>query len=79
MTSKRDFIVGGNVLMTPELRVPTWCPICQGLMKGRSTSTFYDFGACVNCFIFFIEGREERWKSGWRPSLQEIESMSGKM
>lgn len=59
-----------------SLRVPIFCPVCSNLMKGRSTSTYYDYGACVNCFIYFIEGREERWKSGWRPSMGEILAMN---
>lgn len=59
-----------------ELRVPVWCPICSGLMKGKSTNTYYDWGCCAICHIFFIEGREERWRSGWRPGEQDLESMS---
>ena len=43
-------------------------------MKGKSTSTYYDYGVCVNCFIQFIEGRETRWKSGWRPSQEQLEA-----
>lgn len=51
-------------------RVPVWCPICQGLMKGKSTSTWYDWQCCIMCFINYIEGREARWKSGWRPEIE---------
>ena len=61
------------------LRVPCWCPLCQGPMKGKSTQTFYDHGVCVLCFIFFIEGREARWKSGWRPSSEELEAYQDKI
>jgi hypothetical protein len=43
-------------------------------MKGKSTQTYYKFGVCVNCFIAFIEHREERWISGWRPSSEEIKA-----
>lgn len=59
-----------------SLRVPAWCPHCQGLMKGRSTGTFYDWGVCIMCFILFIEGREARWRGGWRPSAEELEQTS---
>lgn len=41
-------------------------------MKGKSTGTFYDYGCCIDCFIQFIEGREQRWKDGWRPSAEEV-------
>lgn len=57
-----------------NLRVPAWCPVCEGLMKGQSTQTFYKYQCCVNCFIEFVEGREERWKSGWRPTVDQVES-----
>lgn len=54
------------------MRVPAWCPLCSGLMKGRSTHTWFDFGVCVHCYIQFVEHREERWRSGWRPSQDEV-------
>ena len=54
------------------LRVPFWCPLCDGPMKGKSTNSWYDFNVCYLCFIEFIENREERWKAGWRPSPEEI-------
>ncbi len=57
-----------------ENRVPAFCPLCEKIMKGRSTFTFYEHGVCVNCTIYFIEGREERWKSGWRPSEDEMKA-----
>lgn len=61
-----------------ELRVPAFCPTCRGLMKGKSTNTWYDWKVCVNCFIEFIEDREDRWKSGWRPTSEAIENMKKK-
>jgi hypothetical protein len=43
-------------------------------MKGRSTGTYYDWKVCVFCFIEFIEGREERWRSGWRPTREQLDA-----
>jgi hypothetical protein len=60
------------MLSNNEFRVPTFCPLCGMLMKGKSTNTFYDCGVCVSCAIQFVEGREERWRNGWRPSGQEL-------
>ncbi len=60
-------------LLLETLKVPAFCPVCKGLMKGKSTNTYYDYGACVDCFIYFIEDRVERWKSGWRPSESDLE------
>ncbi len=64
--------------MFDELRVPCFCPICGGLMKGRSTYTFYDYGCCIDDYIWFLEGRPEKikaWKEGWRPSPEEVDIM----
>jgi hypothetical protein len=56
-------------------KVPIFCPICNRLMKGKSTQSFYRWGCCVVCQIEFIEdGREERWRNGWRPSPEEVEA-----
>ena len=58
-----------------DLRVPSFCPVCSGLMKGRSTFTFYDYSCCIDCYIFFLEGRPDKiqkWKDGWRPSEEEL-------
>jgi hypothetical protein len=62
--------------LSDDLRVPGFCPQCQLLMKSnRSTNSYYDFGVCMLCFIQFIEGREERWRNGWRPSPEEVEAL----
>lgn len=55
-----------------EFSVPAFCPQCGGLMRGKSTYTFYDHGVCQLCFVEFIEDREDRWKNGWRPSEEEL-------
>lgn len=56
-----------------ENRVPGFCPVCGSLMKGdKSTSTYYSFGCCSDCFIEFVDGREERWRTGWRPTSEQI-------
>lgn len=28
------------------------------------------FDCCFKCYIQWVEGREERWKSGWRPEKE---------
>jgi hypothetical protein len=54
------------------LRVPFWCPQCNGPMKGKSNTTFYKWKCCYYCFLEFIEGREQRWLDGWRPSAEDM-------
>lgn len=45
------------------------CPVC-GSYSFSSKDDLYmtKFDCCFNCYIQYVEGREERWKSGWRPN-----------
>jgi hypothetical protein len=61
-----------------DLRVPCFCPTCGGLMMGKSTNTFYDFGCCIDCFIYFLDGKQAKiaaWRAGWRPSQEDLVRM----
>lgn len=56
-----------------KLRVPFWCPVCSGFMKGdMSTKAWYRYQCCGDCYIAFVEGREDRWSAGWRPDEQHV-------
>ena len=45
------------------------CPICDSYsFSARDDIYMIKFDCCQNCYIQYIEGREERWKSGWRPN-----------
>lgn len=56
-----------------KLRVPAWCPICDVTMRGSiSNRTYGKWGCCMDCHVEFVEDREERWLSGWRPSADEV-------
>jgi hypothetical protein len=65
MTDERNKILD-------ELRVPAWCPVCEVVL--HNVDTYYDWGCCKLCYIEFVEHREERWKSGWRPTDEQVQS-----
>tara|TARA_R100001079_G_C4398532_1_gene130383 strand:+ start:361 stop:741 length:381 start_codon:yes stop_codon:yes gene_type:complete len=45
------------------------CTTCKTYsFKSKDDVYMTKFGCCWNCYIQFIEGREERWKNGWRPN-----------
>ena len=45
------------------------CPVCKKYsFKTRDDLYMTKFECCFDCYIQHIEGREERWKSGWRPN-----------
>ena len=45
------------------------CSTCKTYsFKSKDDVYMTKFGCCWNCYIQYIEGREERWKKGWRPN-----------
>jgi len=44
------------------------CPTCNTYsFKSKDDVYMSKFGCCEKCYIQWIEGREDRWKKGWRP------------
>lgn len=49
-----------------------FCPVCY-----KQTSSVKDdvmivkYECCNNCFVKWVDGREERWKTGWRPAKKD--------
>ena len=63
-----------------SLRVPSFCPVCQRVMKGsKSNHSYYDFACCSDCYIEFVEDREDRWNAGWRPDAEQLSRFYLKM
>ncbi len=45
------------------------CPVCETYsFKSNDDVYMIKFSCCEKCYIQWIEGREERWKKGWRPN-----------
>lgn len=46
------------------------CPVCGSYsFSARDDLYMTKFECCFDCYIQYIQGgREERWKSGWRPN-----------
>ena len=50
-------------------QVDRTCPVCESYsFSGRDDLYMTKFECCFECYIQYIEGREERWNSGWRPN-----------
>ena len=44
------------------------CPICSTYSYKIKDDVFMNkFDCCYDCYIRWVDGREERWLSGWRP------------
>ncbi len=48
------------------------CPVCHSLArKAKDDVCLLKFDCCHRCYIQYVEDREERWNTGWRPNLEE--------
>lgn len=48
------------------------CSVCEKhTIEKQDDIYFLKFDCCSLCYIKYIEDREERWSSGWRPDLGE--------
>ena len=46
------------------------CPVCGSYSFSTNDDIYMvKFECCFECYIQHVEGREERWKSGWRPNI----------
>ena len=45
------------------------CPVCHEYSFKSSDDVYMSkFECCQNCYIQWVEDREERWNTGWRPN-----------
>ena len=62
-----DGILISKKLLTRESKRS--CPVCNTYsFKSNDDVYMSKFDCCEKCYIQWIEGREERWKQGWRPN-----------
>ena len=44
------------------------CPVCDKYLADTRDSVYLlKWECCYKCFVQWVEDREERWKTGWRP------------
>ncbi len=47
------------------------CPVCDIYSFSTKDDLYMNkYRCCFHCYIEYVEGREERWQSGWRPDTQ---------
>ena len=55
-------------LLTREV-VRRDCPVCETFSFDLKDDAYMNkYSCCYKCYIQWVDGREERWKTGWRPS-----------
>ena len=64
--------VSKKLLNRESIKWDRTCPVCdKHTIEKRDDIYFLKFDCCLMCYIEYIEDREERWLSGWRPELGE--------
>jgi len=45
------------------------CPVCDVYSFDMKDDVYMNkFECCSRCYIQYVNGREDRWKTGWRPN-----------
>ena len=45
------------------------CPVCSVYSFDVRDDVYMNkYECCFKCYIQYVEGREDRWKTGWRPN-----------
>jgi len=63
------FLVSKNLITRKNKRK---CPAC-GTFSFEIRDDLYmnKFDCCYDCYIQWVDGREERWLNGWRPKKEQ--------
>ena len=66
---EEGFLLSKNLISKESKRV---CPVC-GIYSFNMKDDLYmnKFECCLNCYIQWVEDREERWLNGWRPNEEQ--------
>ena len=52
------------------------CPVCKTYSFSSKDDLYMNrFQCCYRCYVDFVEGEEQRWRDGWRPT-DEILTMA---
>lgn len=48
------------------------CPVCNKYLADIKDSVYLlKWKCCYRCYIDWVEGREDRWNTGWRPNKEK--------
>tara|TARA_A100001515_G_scaffold95289_1_gene76392 strand:+ start:676 stop:1149 length:474 start_codon:yes stop_codon:yes gene_type:complete len=71
LRKKKEYYEVGNLEIKSNRRSNSKdraCPVCKTYSFSSKDDLYMNrFECCNQCYITYVEFREERWKSGWRP------------
>jgi hypothetical protein len=55
--------------------MPLFCNVCDSIMRSKLDEESYEkFECCDSCATYWAYPRKDDWKSGWRPTPEEIKN-----
>ena len=67
-TDKEGFLLSKNLISKESKRI---CLVCNEYSFEIKDDLYMNkFECCFKCYIQWVEDREERWKTGWRPDKE---------
>jgi hypothetical protein len=67
---RNGYLVTKKILRSVEKNKS--CPVCNVYSIDVKDDLYFNrFECCYQCYVKYVEDREERWKTGWRPSAEE--------
>ena len=76
MSSKNEKVEVDGILISKKLlnKEPTRriCPVCSEYSFSVADDVYMKkFDCCFKCYVKWVEDREERWETGWRPDQNQ--------
>lgn len=66
------FLVSKELVRSDNNRT---CPVCNTYSFSSKDDLYMNkFECCFDCYIQYVENREERWKTGWRPDHENFKN-----
>jgi|TARA_R110000824_G_scaffold37219_2_gene114517 hypothetical protein len=63
------FLISKKLLSKDSERI---CPVCETYSFDKKDDLYMNkYDCCFKCYVEWVESREERWESGWRPEKIE--------
>ena len=63
---RKGYLISKNFQKAKSMRE---CKHCDSYSFSFEDDLYFTkFDCCFKCYVNYVEGRESRWKSGWRPN-----------
>ncbi len=79
--AEEKITIGDGVVVSQRAatkRTQRTCPVCRTYSFSTKDDLYMArYESCYACYVNFIEGREDRWKTGWRPNKERLIALKG--